>query len=133
MLVTALIEKAGHRCDVVGNGLEAVDAVRTTPYDLVLMDIQMPEMDGPAATREIRQLQETVADIPIIAVTANAMEGHREVYLDVGMNDYVSKPIDPTLLMEAIARVCPPDVEEAVAVTSHADDMTEANVDGVSL
>ena len=104
MLVSLLIDRAGHRCDMVGNGLEAVIAVRTTPYDLVLMDIQMPEMDGPAATREIRRLTGAAAAIPIIAVTANAMEGHREEYLDVGMNDYVSKPLDVPRLLEVIHR-----------------------------
>ena len=129
MLISALIEKTGHRCDVVGNGLEAVEAVRTAPYDLVLMDIQMPEMDGPTATGLIRQLPGAVADIPIIAVTANAMEGHREEYLDAGMNDYVSKPIDPILLMEAIARVCPPSEDNAEAVASPVEDLRQANND----
>lgn len=112
-LVTALVKKAGHYCDVVGNGLEAVTAVRHIPYDLVLMDIQMPEMDGPTATAEIRQLPGAVANISIIAVTVNAMEGHREEYLASGMNDYVTKPIDPTLLMNTIARACPPSAENA--------------------
>ena len=132
MLVTALIEKAGHHCDVVGDGLEAVAAVRTTPYDLVLMDIQMPEMDGQTATQEIRRLPGVVADIPIIAITANAMEGHREEYLAAGMNDYVPKPIDPTLLMEAIARVCPPREGNAEAVTPLAEDRTEADINDIA-
>ncbi len=129
MLVAIQIEKAGHRCDVVGNGLEAVEALERAPYDLVLMDIQMPEMDGPTATREIRRLPGAVAGIPIIAVTANAMEGHREEYLGAGMNDYVSKPIDPTLLMEAIARVCPPGEDNAETATPLAQDLTESSDD----
>ncbi|MCH8950679.1 MAG: response regulator [Proteobacteria bacterium] len=132
MLITIQIEKAGHRCDVVGNGLEAVEALSRTPYDLVLMDIQMPEMDGPTATRKIRQLPGAVAGIPIIAVTANAMEGHREEYLANGMNDYVSKPIDPTLLMAAIARVCPPGEDNAETATALAEDLTEASDDQIA-
>ncbi len=106
MLVTALLGKVGHHVEVVANGLEAVLAVQTVPYDLVLMDVQMPEMDGPTATKEIRRLPGKVRDIPIIAVTANAMVGHREEYLAAGMNDYISKPIEPKALFEAIARVC---------------------------
>ncbi len=106
MLVAALLGKAGHRVEVVGNGLEAVQAVQVSPYDLVFMDVQMPEMDGPTATKEIRQLPGDVRDIPIIALTANAMAGHRDEYLAAGMNDYVSKPIEPTTLFEAIARTC---------------------------
>ena len=132
MLISALIEKTGHHCDVVGNGLEAVEALQTTPYDMVLMDIQMPEMDGPTATGEIRKMPGAVADIPIIAVTANAMEGHREEYLDAGMNDYVSKPIDPVLLMDAIARVCPPDEDNTEAATPPAEDHPEANDDHIT-
>jgi CheY-like chemotaxis protein len=106
MLLIALLGKTGHHVDVVGNGLEAVRAVQTAPYDLVLMDVQMPEMDGPTATKEIRRLVGEVRDIPIIALTANAMAGHREEYLAAGMNDYVSKPIEPTALFKAIARAC---------------------------
>ena len=115
--------------NAVSDGIEAVEAVGTTLYDLVLMDIQMPEMDGPTATGEIRQLPGAVADIPIIAVTANAMEGHREEYLAAGMNDYVSKPIDRVLLMEAIARVCPPDGDNAETAAPLAEDHTEASDD----
>ncbi len=106
MLVTALLGKAGHRVEVVGNGLEAVRAVQSAPYDLVLMDVQMPEMDGPTATKEIRRLAGKARDIPIVALTANAMAGHREEYLAAGMDEYVSKPIEPSVLFQAIARVC---------------------------
>ncbi len=106
MLVTALLGRAGHHVEVVGNGLEAVQAVQAAPYDLVLMDVQMPEMDGPTATREIRRLSGDVRDIPIIALTANAMAGHREEYLAAGMDDYVSKPIEQAELFKAIARAC---------------------------
>ena len=93
MLVTALLGKAGHRVDVVANGLEAVRAVQAAPDDLVLMEVQIPEMDGSTATKEIRQLPNNVRDIPVIALTAIAMVGQGEEYPAAGMNDCVSKPI----------------------------------------
>ncbi|MHA1599739.1 MAG: ATP-binding protein, partial [Alphaproteobacteria bacterium] len=122
MLVTALLGKAGHRVDVVGNGVEAFWAVQAAPYDLVLMDVQMPEMDGPTATKKIRRLTGKVRDIPIIALTANAMAGHREEYLAAGMNDYASKPIEPKALLQVIARVCghgkpAPEDRDSVGIT----------------
>ncbi|MEJ2154109.1 MAG: response regulator, partial [Desulfobacteraceae bacterium] len=79
------------------NGLEAVQMLSTKPFDLVLMDIQMPVMDGYEATAKIRDPHSSVRvhDIPIIAMTANAMKGDREKCLQAGMEDYISKPIDP--------------------------------------
>jgi signal transduction histidine kinase/DNA-binding response OmpR family regulator len=103
MLAAALLQKLGHRVDVVGNGIEAVNAVRSIPYDLVLMDVSMPEMDGLEATRRIRRLDCEAARLPIVAMTANAMKGDRETCLEAGMNDYVSKPIDRHRLVAAIA------------------------------
>jgi CheY-like chemotaxis protein len=91
----------------VGDGAQAVEAVATSRFDLVLMDISMPVMDGPTATRAIRALSGDIAAIPIIALTANAMAGDREAYLAVGMNDYVSKPVDVQELLAAIVRQCP--------------------------
>ena len=102
MLVIAMLEKSGHRVDAVANGLEAVSAVKDVPYDLVLMDIQMPEMDGVEATQRIRDLTGAVGRIPIIALTANAMPGDREKYLAAGMNDYAAKPIDKGRLMRLV-------------------------------
>ncbi len=90
--------------DVVTNSLEAVAAVTRSNYDLVLMDVQMPKMDGIAATKQIRSLGGALGKIPIIAMTANAMQGDREKYLDAGMTDYVAKPIDQRDLLSAIAR-----------------------------
>ncbi len=104
--VTQLLEKMGHRVEVAGNGAEAVNAVTARPFDLVLMDVHMPGMDGIQATREIRKLPGEAADIAIVALTANAMSGHREEYLRAGMNDYVSKPIETSELQAAIARTC---------------------------
>ena len=88
------LEKMGLRADAVANGLEAIDAIRSIPYDLVLMDCQMPEMDGLEATRLIRSSESIQQrNIPIIAMTANAIKGDRERCIESGMNDYVSKPV----------------------------------------
>ena len=102
---TALLESAGHKVTIAENGHEAVDAVRRADYDVVLMDVQMPELDGICATREIRALPDPKCRIPIIAVTANAMLGAEAVYLKAGMNDYVPKPIEPSLLFAKLARL----------------------------
>jgi len=104
MVVTALLGRLGHRAEVVGNGIEAIDALLRSPYDLVLMDVQMPEMDGPTATQRIRSMPGELGRMPIVALTANAMPGDRERYLAIGMTDYVTKPIDPQALEAAIAR-----------------------------
>ncbi|MEI7606448.1 MAG: response regulator [Rhodospirillaceae bacterium] len=101
-VVSRILEKAGYRVDVVANGLEAVEAVRSLPYDLVLMDVQMPEMDGVAATEVIRSLDGPGSKLPILALTANAMAGDRERYLSAGMNDYLAKPIDRARLLSAL-------------------------------
>ena len=105
ILIKAILDQMGHFSDIVANGIEAVRQVQAAHYDLVLMDIQMPEMDGEAATRAIRGLSNRVAAIPIVAMTANAMVEHREAYLASGMDDYVSKPINSRQLAAAIARV----------------------------
>jgi signal transduction histidine kinase/DNA-binding response OmpR family regulator len=104
LFIKMMLGRLGHFVDVVANGAEAVEAVKRVPYDLILMDIQMPEMDGPTATKVIRQLDRPISRIPIIALTANAMLGQREEYLSAGMDDYVSKPIEPLLLLAAMAR-----------------------------
>jgi signal transduction histidine kinase/CheY-like chemotaxis protein len=103
-LVRSLLEKLGCEVDVVGNGREAVEAVAKSDYDAVLMDCQMPELDGFAATREIRSSERAGCRIPIIALTANAMIGDRERCLEAGMDDYVSKPIGRGELEAALAR-----------------------------
>ena len=92
-----ILKKMGLRADAVGNGSEALKALETIPYDLVLMDVQMPEMDGMDATRRIRDPGSTVLDhhIPIVAMTAHAMTGDREKCLETGMDGYVAKPISP--------------------------------------
>ncbi len=103
MLMLGILNGAGYRADVVGNGNEAVRAVRDMPYDIVIMDVMMPVMDGVEATRQIRELKGGLASIPIIGVTAHALKGDRENFLEAGMNDYVSKPIDKEELLQKIA------------------------------
>ncbi len=87
----------------VDNGSAAVEAARTGGFDLILMDIQMPKMDGVEATRRIRDLKGELGRVPIIALTANAMPGDREKYLAAGMNDYVAKPVDREKLLKMVA------------------------------
>ena len=99
-----ILRKAGYTADAVGNGREAVDALMRLPYDLILMDIQMPEMDGYLATQEIRRSGGSCCKIPIIAMTANAMKGDREKCLEAGMDDYVAKPVSPSSLIEKIQK-----------------------------
>ena len=96
--------RLGCKADTVANGAEAVVAVETIPYDLVLMDCQMPEMDGFEATRTIRGSLAPHRAIPIVAMTANALAGDRERCLDAGMDDYVSKPVNADDLEAAIVR-----------------------------
>jgi len=93
-LVTMLLRKAEHQVDVVENGELAFEAVRNSTYDVVLMDIQMPLLDGVQATKRIRALPPPKNAVPIIALTAHAMTGAKEEYLSAEMDDYLSKPID---------------------------------------
>jgi CheY-like chemotaxis protein/HPt (histidine-containing phosphotransfer) domain-containing protein len=94
----------GYRADVAGNGLEAVQAVERQPYDVVLMDVQMPEMDGFEASREITRRWSGDRRPRIVAMTANALQGDRELCLAAGMDDYMSKPIRVEELMAALER-----------------------------
>ena len=102
-LIRNLLIKEGHEPTMVGNGSEAVAMVQTKAFDLVLMDVQMPEMDGVSATRAIRHLGGIHSEIPIIALTANAMASEREQYLAAGMTNCVTKPIRPAELFGAMA------------------------------
>jgi PAS domain S-box-containing protein len=106
-LALALLAKLGYEADVVENGREALDALERVAYDVVLMDVQMPELDGLEATREIRERYRSTHRPTIIAMTANAMEGDREECLAAGMDDYLAKPIRVDDLSRALARCRP--------------------------
>ncbi|MCP4679221.1 MAG: response regulator [Deltaproteobacteria bacterium] len=105
-VATKILEKLGYQSDVVATGKEAVEALESTPYDIVFMDQQMPEMDGIEATQVIRDPQSNVLnhDVRIVALTANAMKGDRERFLSKGMDDYIAKPIQPATLRTTLDR-----------------------------
>ena len=100
-LIKLMLEKLGYRCDIVSNGIEVIEAIKHCKYDVILMDIQMPEMGGIEATAIIRN-QESSQNLRIIAVTASAMEGDRQSFLTAGMDDYISKPIRIEELVQAL-------------------------------
>ena len=97
----------GYRADLASNGIEAVESVERQPYDVVLMDVQMPELDGLEATRRISARWRPAQRPRIVAMTANAMQGDREMCLAAGMDDYVTKPIRVDRLVEALQRRAP--------------------------
>ena len=102
VLATAILKRAGHHVDVAGNGQEAIETFVLAPYDIVLMDMRMPELDGIEATKRLRE--EGHLDVPIVALTANAMAADRDECLAAGMNDFLSKPFDPSELLEVLNR-----------------------------
>ncbi|MFQ5537627.1 MAG: response regulator [Gemmatimonadota bacterium] len=105
MVAEAMLKKRGYLVDVAENGREALEKVRDGGYDAVLMDVQMPEMDGLEATRRIRGEKGPHSRVPIIAMTAHALEGDRERCLEAGMDGYVSKPVEPEELFSTLERV----------------------------
>jgi len=110
------MEAFGHRVEVVENGADAVTAHERGNFDLILMDVRMPEMSGPDATRVIRQLPAGKVKIPIIAVTADALNNHIQGYFEAGMDECVAKPIDRTKLLEAINKVLGEEIHVRVEV-----------------
>jgi PAS domain S-box-containing protein len=135
-----ILNKLGLRADAVANGAEAVTAVHTLPYDLILMDVQMPVMDGLEATKIIRNYELEITNraqpgdftspfvirnssfvIPIIAMTAHAMQGDREKFLDAGMTDYISKPVSPQELVDRLKKWLPKKMEEAECIKNEQD------------
>ena len=147
-----MVERLGFRADVAGNGQEALEAYSRIPYDLILMDCQMPEMDGYEATRAIRKAENEKAEVrskekktnlsntpdfstlphhsshvPIIAVTANAMQGDREKCMAAGMDDYLSKPIRPEQLSETLAKWLPPSKPTSSSATTSLEASPQAS------
>ena len=117
LVAEVTLKKLGyHLVDVVSNGLDANDSLKKTPYDLVFMDLQMPVLDGLNATRIIREKKSNVLNynIPIIAMTANAMKGDREKCIEVGMTDYISKPIDPEIVLNKLNKWIPEDFPDDI-------------------
>lgn len=107
MVIGAYLERFGLTHDVAANGAEAIDALARRRFDLVLMDVMMPQVNGIEATQRIRALPAPLSAVPIVALTANAMKGDRETYLAAGMDGYVSKPINARDLFEALAEHLP--------------------------
>jgi CheY-like chemotaxis protein/HPt (histidine-containing phosphotransfer) domain-containing protein len=109
MVALEILKKVGLKAESAINGVEALTALENNPYDLILMDVQMPEMDGIETTRHIRDHQSAVLNhnIPVIAMTANVMRGDRERCLEAGMNDYISKPFELQALLEVLRRWLP--------------------------
>ena len=103
-LAMRLLQQLGYRADLASNGVEAVDSVARQTYDVILMDVQMPEMDGLEASRQITKRWASTARPRIIAMTANAMQGDREECLAAGMDDYITKPIRVEQLVESLTQ-----------------------------
>jgi len=103
-VIKSILNFAGLKVDIASTGVEAIEAVKQRPYDIVLMDISMPIMDGITATKKIRALDSPTNEIPIVALTAHALTGDKECYIDAGMNDYLQKPIDRNATLHCIAK-----------------------------
>ncbi len=123
----AILDKLGYRSEVAANGFEALDSLKKMPFDLIVMDCEMPEMDGYEATRNIRAWKDSTSDdlqrkgsIPIIAMTAHALEGSRQKCLDAGMDDFLAKPVSPQSLAEILKKWLPvEDSEEESGIVKH--------------
>jgi CheY-like chemotaxis protein len=132
-VAVGILKKLGTRAEAVGNGAEAVKSLETTPYDLVFMDMRMPEMDGVEATRRIRDPQSAVLnhDIPIIAMTANVQQADRSRCFDAGMNGFITKPVLPAEVREVLARwLSPGGKQNLSAVEEQRAEVHGGNQDG---
>jgi PAS domain S-box-containing protein len=121
-VIKSILEHAGLIVDIACNGQEAIEAVRTDHYDIVLMDISMPEVGGIEATRLIRGLDEGRGDLPIVAITAHALPGDRERFIEAGMNNYLTKPIDRDTMLRVIAHLTGDSATLKAAVNENHDD-----------
>ncbi len=129
LVTLEILERFNCSCDVVTGGRQAIDSLLKHPYDAILMDCQMPELDGLSATREIRRLEshgellERGYRVPIVALTANAIEGDREICLEAGMDDYLTKPLDPIKLISVLESLL--ESENIIAASDHKFNATE--------
>jgi len=103
MVAEEILTRAGYAVDLAGDGLLAIEAAERQRYDLILMDVQMPEIDGYEATRRLQRMTPAITAIPVVAMTANAMAGDREKCLDAGMVDYIAKPLDAAAMLQTVA------------------------------
>jgi len=117
LLAVTILEDAGYRVECAANGLEALAAARQAGFDLILMDVQMPQMDGLEATRSIRALSGAAADVRIVALTANAMRTDRDDCLGAGMDDFIDKPIDPDTFLAKISRALQQPMRRSAAMS----------------
>jgi PAS domain S-box-containing protein len=138
LLATTILEEAGYGVETVQNGAEAVEAAGRCAFDLVLMDMQMPVMDGLQATRLIRGLEGPSGQVPIVALTANAMRSDQEACLEAGMDDFISKPLDPEDFLRVVCRfaVNAKCCARSLVVASQPDiglpDVDDAQLDGLA-
>ena len=129
-LASRILEKRGHSVTTVANGQEALEALAQGSFDLILMDVQMPEMDGFEAARLIRERErETGQHIPIVAMTAHAMTGDRERCLEAGMDAYISKPLNAHELLQVVESLAPKSVQGAPAPSSDLQPLKSASFD----
>lgn len=124
LVIKEVLELAGHEVHLVENGLEAVQAMTLSPFDAILMDVSMPEMDGLQATKAIRDMPNDASTVPIIAMTAHALKGDRERFLAAGMNDYLTKPIQTTELNACLAIWLDQERESKQSSSTHSSQST---------
>jgi CheY-like chemotaxis protein/HPt (histidine-containing phosphotransfer) domain-containing protein len=133
LVAMGILKRLGLRADIVTTGKETVEALRSTDYDVVLMDVQMPEMDGLEATRKIRAEGSGVRNphVPIVAMTANAIKGDREACLEAGMDDYIAKPVTLAMLTVLLERwlTTPNDAQSSQCPTAHTRPPTISSAD----
>jgi two-component system, sensor histidine kinase len=133
LIATSYLEKMGHRVDTVQNGREAVEAAAALPYDLILMDVQMPEVDGLEATRRIRNLTGPARVTPIVALTANAFAQDERTCREAGMDGFLAKPFDPVALAAAIVHHARGEVPTVAAASVSADNDSDSAFDASTL